>query len=183
MQSERMHGVRTIATDDCGVCQSVCLPLSCVWGEDLGTSVLIPYGEGSKIQCVVCQVALASSLVWKHEINLILLSRYYLLGSQGPYWPTALMQLTVGPQMAANIGSRTPQQCFMWYFGCRFSVLNCNSLHKADDVFSTDAAILKIINCCHTICDWFLRVSGSWLSRGCQRHHQRADCFWCRWSL
>jgi len=37
---------------------------------------------------------------------------------------------------------------------------------KADDVFLSDTAILKINNYCQTMCDWSLRVPESWLARG-----------------
>jgi len=54
----------------------------------------------------------------------------------------------------------------IWYFGCRFSVLNYDSLQKADDIFGSDTAILKMSNCCQTICD-FLHESFGFVA--CQR--------------
>jgi len=65
------------------------------------------------------------------------------------------MQKTVGPNTTTLL---------IRYFGCRFSVLNYDSLQKAEDTFCSDTAILKINNCCQTICDWSMRVPGSWLS-------------------
>jgi len=50
---------------------------------------------------------------------------------------------------------------FIWYFGRIFSVLNFDSLQKADYIFCLDMAVLKIIHCCHTIC------FGPWEFQGC----------------
>jgi len=127
-----------------------------------------PTGKRFKVERTVVLDYLAATHARKKSALVAYKLTYYRCNKElplGPYWPTVLMQKAVGPKMAFDTAFLTQ----VLRTELRFSTKSI--------LFRSDTAILKINNCCQTICDWFMRVPGSWLARGWQWRHLGAGCF------